>query len=78
VTVRFLADEDLDSGIIEGLRSLEPAIDILDAKEAGLRGTKDPVILELAARQERIVISVAGYFELSSCILSTCGYSFAS
>ncbi len=57
MTVRFLADEDLDSGIIEGLRSLEPAIDILDAKEAGLRGTKDPVILELAAQQERIVIS---------------------
>jgi hypothetical protein len=46
VTVRFLADEDLDSDIIEGLRSRVPAVDILDSK--GLRGTKDPVLLELA------------------------------
>jgi hypothetical protein len=55
VTVRFLADEDLDSSILEGLRSLKPAIDILDVKEAGLRGTKDPVILEMAPQQGRIV-----------------------
>jgi Domain of unknown function (DUF5615) len=57
VSVRFLADEDLDADIIEGLRSREPAIDILDAKKAGLRGTKDPVLLELAAQQERILVS---------------------
>jgi predicted nuclease of predicted toxin-antitoxin system len=57
VTVRFLADEDLDSDIIEGLRSHEPAIDILNTKETGLRGTKDPDLLEFAAQQERILIS---------------------
>jgi predicted nuclease of predicted toxin-antitoxin system len=57
VTVRFLADEDLDFGIVEGLRSLEPAIDIRDVKAAGLRGAKDPVILEISAQQGRIVIS---------------------
>jgi hypothetical protein len=57
VTVRFLADEDLDSDIIDGLRSREPAIDVLDVKEAGLRTTKDPALLELAALQGGIVIS---------------------
>jgi uncharacterized protein DUF5615 len=57
VTVRFLADEDLDSDIIEGLRSREPAIDILNAKKTSLRGTKDPDLLELAAQQKRILIS---------------------
>jgi hypothetical protein len=57
VTVRFLADEDLDSDIIESLRSREPAIDILDVKKAGLRGTADPVLLDLAAEQDRIVIT---------------------
>jgi Domain of unknown function (DUF5615) len=57
VSIRFLADEDLDSNIIEGLRSREPAIDILDAKQAGLRGTKDAVLLAVAEEQERIVIS---------------------
>jgi hypothetical protein len=39
VTVRFLADENLDTDIIQGLRAREPAIDILDVKTAGLRGT---------------------------------------
>ena len=57
MTVRFLADEDLHFDIIKGLRYREPSIDILDAKEAGLRGTKDSVLLELAAEQERILIS---------------------
>jgi hypothetical protein len=57
VTVRFLADEDLDVAITRGLHSREPAIDILDVKAAGLRGMKDPILLELAARQGRIIIS---------------------
>lgn len=43
MTVRFLANEDLDADIVAGLRSREPAIDIVDVKTAGLRGTKDPV-----------------------------------
>jgi predicted nuclease of predicted toxin-antitoxin system len=57
VTVRFLADEDLHAGIIDGLRSREPAIDILDAKTAGLRGRTDSALLDLAAQQDRILIT---------------------
>jgi hypothetical protein len=57
VTVRFLADEDIDVDIIQGLRSREPAIDILDVKSAGLRRTKDPALLEIAAEQDRILIT---------------------
>jgi hypothetical protein len=34
VTVRFLADENIDVDIVQGLRSREPAIDILDVKSA--------------------------------------------
>ena len=55
--VRFLADENIDVGILQSLRSREPAIDILDVKAAGLRGMKDPALLELAAQQDRILIS---------------------
>lgn len=55
--VRYLADEDVRAGIIQGLRAREPAIDILDVKTAALRGTKDHELLELAAQQGRIVIS---------------------
>jgi hypothetical protein len=57
LTVRFLADEDIDAAIIQGLRSREPAIDLIDVKTAGLRGTKDPALLELAAEERRIIIS---------------------
>lgn len=44
--VRFLADENLDAGIIRGLRAREP-----------LQGTKDPALLELAERQDRALIT---------------------
>src|SRR5207248_3408587 len=36
VTIRFLADEDIDVDIVQGPRAREPAIDILDVKSAGL------------------------------------------
>ena len=57
MTVRFLADEDIDADIIRGLLSREPAIDILDVKTTGLRGTSDPALLELADQQNRVVIT---------------------
>jgi hypothetical protein len=57
VTVRFLADEDLDADIIDGLLARESAIDILDVKNAGLRKSEDPALLELAAQQDRILIT---------------------
>jgi hypothetical protein len=57
VTVRFLADENLRVGIIQGLRSREPAIDILDVKTSGLRGTDDPTLLQIAAEQNRILLT---------------------
>ncbi len=57
MTVRFLADEDLKAGIVQGLPSREPDIDILDVKTGGLRGTKDPALLELAAQHGRILIT---------------------
>jgi hypothetical protein len=36
---------------------LQPAIDILDVKTSGLRGTKDPALLEIATEQDRILIT---------------------
>lgn len=57
MTVRFLADENLDVGIVQGLLAREPTIDIVDVKAAGLRGTDDPALLNLAAQQGRILIT---------------------
>ena len=55
--VRFLADEDVRADIVQGLRLREPALDILDVKSSGLRGSKDPALIELAAEQDRILIT---------------------
>lgn len=67
MTVRFLADESLRSSIVRGLRLREPSIDLLDAKSPELTGTKDPALLDLAAEQDRILVStdrntMIGYF----------------
>jgi hypothetical protein len=57
VIVCFLFDEDFNPAVVMGLRLLEPSIDILDVKTAGLRGTKDIALLELACSQGRVLIS---------------------
>ena len=57
MTVRFLADEDLNGDIVEAVRLREPSIDILDVKGSALRGRKDSEILEIAASEMRIVVS---------------------
>jgi hypothetical protein len=51
LSIRFLADEDVDANPLRGLQRREPAIDILDVKTSGLRETADPELLELAAQQ---------------------------
>ena len=58
MSIRFLADEDINRKVVQSLRSREPAIDILDVKTGGLRGTDDRDLLELAAQQDRIPIAV--------------------
>lgn len=57
MSVKFLADEDLDARITDGLRSLEPSIDLLDLKAAGKLAMSDPRVLALAAAEGRIVVS---------------------
>jgi predicted nuclease of predicted toxin-antitoxin system len=57
VSVRFLADADLNYAVIHGLRLREPFIDFKTANDAGLEGLSDPEVLELAAREERVLVS---------------------
>jgi hypothetical protein len=49
VSIRFLADADLNHAIVTGARLREPAIHFLGAIEAGLEGISDPEVLGLAA-----------------------------
>lgn len=57
VSIRFLADADLNYAIVMGARGREPAIDFLTATEADLGGRADPEVLEFAASEGRIVVS---------------------
>jgi len=54
--LRLVSDEDVHDDIIRGLRRREPALDIVRARDAGLGGKPDPVILAWAADQGRILI----------------------
>lgn len=54
---RFLADENLESAIVHGLRLHEPQLDILVSGEAGILGFSDPDVLAYAAENDRILIS---------------------
>ena len=55
--IRFLADADLNEGIIGGCLRKEPTMDFLSASEAKLRGLADPDVLRIAAEQDRILVS---------------------
>ena len=55
--VRFLADADLNKAIVTGVLRRDPSLDFLTAQAAGLRGMKDPAVLALAAKQQRVLVS---------------------
>jgi len=57
VTPRFLADENFKTAIVVGLRRMVPGVDIVRVQDVGLRTTDDPVILEWAARDGRILLT---------------------
>jgi predicted nuclease of predicted toxin-antitoxin system len=57
VSIRLLADADLNFAIVKGARLREPSIDFRNAAEAGLKGVGDPEVLQLAASHDRILVS---------------------
>jgi hypothetical protein len=57
VSVRFLADADLNYAIVQGIRLREPSVDFRSANEAGLEGLSDAKVIELAATEGRVLVS---------------------
>jgi hypothetical protein len=55
--LRLVSDEDVHEDIIRGLRRREPALDIVRVEDVGLDHTPDPIILEWAASQGRVLIT---------------------
>ncbi len=56
--LRLLTDEDVHGDIVNGLRRRNSGIDLIRVQDVGLRHTPDPIILDWAARQGRVVVSV--------------------
>ena len=56
--LRLLTDEDVHGDIIDGLRRRQPAVDLIRVQDVGLGHTPDSMILEWAAQQGRVVVSV--------------------
>ena len=57
MSIRFLADADLNQDIVTGVREREPALDFMTATASNLEGRRDPEVLEFAASQGRILVS---------------------
>jgi hypothetical protein len=57
VSIRFLADANLDHAVVQGVRRREPSIDIKSANDAGLESLPDDKVLELAAGEDRVLVS---------------------
>lgn len=55
--LRLVSDANVPRAIVRGLRTREPGLDLVRVEEVGLRTAADPVILEWAAAQARIVFS---------------------
>jgi predicted nuclease of predicted toxin-antitoxin system len=55
--IKLLADENLDNTIIRGLLRRNPDIDIVRVQDIDLSGEDDPVVLEWAASQGRVLLT---------------------
>ena len=55
--LRLVSDEDVHDDIIRGLRRRESALDIVRVIDVGLNQTPDPIILEWAANNERVLLT---------------------
>jgi hypothetical protein len=55
--LRLVSDEDVHEDIIRGLRRREPALDIVRVLDVGLGHTPDPIILEWAAAEGRVLVT---------------------
>jgi hypothetical protein len=57
LSIRFQADNDLKFGIVTAVRRREPTVDFVSAQEAGLDDVLDPVLLDRAAAEGRVLVS---------------------
>jgi len=55
--LRLAADENFNNAIIRGLLRRKPDLDIIRVQDVGLSGADDPVVLEWAAKEGRVLLT---------------------
>lgn len=55
--LRFLADENLNNGIVRGIRRRLPEADIVRVQDIGLSGASDEEVLEWCGRESCILLT---------------------
>ena len=55
--MKFLADENFNNRIFRGLVRQLPSIDLLRVQDLDIAGSSDQLVLEWAARQQRILLT---------------------
>jgi hypothetical protein len=55
--LRFLSDEDFNNRIVRGLLDQHPELDLVRVQDVGLSERDDPVVLEWAAQEGRILLT---------------------
>lgn len=55
--LRLLADENFDNDVVRALIRRNPNIDIVRVQDVGLSKTPDPIILEWAAKEGRVLLT---------------------
>ncbi len=55
--MRLLTDENFNGAILRGLMRRLPTLDVIRVQDVGLKNTDDPIILEWAANEGRILLT---------------------
>lgn len=55
--MRFLADENFNRDIVDGVRLRSPDSDLACAQDEGLSGLPDPDVLACAAQHQRVILT---------------------
>lgn len=53
----LVADENFNNDIVRGLLRRKPDLDIVRIQDVGLSGAEDPIILEWAAQENRVLLT---------------------
>lgn len=55
--IRFLMDENFDARILAGLLRLDSTVSVVRVQDVGLSGADDETVLELAAKEARLLLT---------------------